>query len=56
MKYLHQLRFRFGRRQTGQTMAEYALIIALVAVVGLGAWGLLGTNITSTLNKVSSCI
>jgi Flp pilus assembly pilin Flp len=37
-------------------MAEYALIVTLVGVVGLAAWALLGTNITSTINNVASCI
>jgi Flp pilus assembly pilin Flp len=56
MKRVHQLWSRCTRFQTGQTMAEYALIVALVAVVGLAAWALLGTNITSTINKVASCV
>lgn len=40
--------------QRGQTMAEYALILAAVAVVVFAGYQLLGTNIQSALNKVDS--
>jgi len=40
----------------GQTMAEYGLIVALVAVVTIGAWTLLGGNITSTINTIAGKI
>jgi pilus assembly protein Flp/PilA len=36
------------------TAIEYALIAALIAVVIIGALSLLGTNISSTFNAVSS--
>lgn len=39
-----------------QTMSEYALILSLVAVVGLAAWALLGTNITALINQIAGCI
>jgi len=35
------------REETGQTMAEYGLILALVAVVVITAITLLGNNITT---------
>jgi len=38
----------------GVTAIEYALIAALIAVVIIGAVTLLGKNISSTFNKVSS--
>ena len=40
----------------GQTMAEYGLIVALVAVVSVVAWGLLGTNITNTISAIAGNI
>jgi Flp pilus assembly pilin Flp len=40
----------------GQTMSEYALILALIAIVGLTTWALLGTNIVSLIGEVASCI
>jgi Flp pilus assembly pilin Flp len=42
--------------QSGQTMTEYALILAVVAVVAVATYITLGTTITSTLNKVISCL
>lgn len=36
------------------TAIEYALIAALIAVVIIGALSLLGTNISTTFNTVSS--
>ncbi len=53
-----QLMVRSGLRESerGQTMSEYALILALVVIVGLTTWALLGTNITSVISKVASCI
>jgi Flp pilus assembly pilin Flp len=44
------------REAKGQTMAEYALIVALVSVVSVAAWTLLGTNITATINSVAGKI
>jgi Flp pilus assembly pilin Flp len=42
------------KREEGQTMAEYALILALVAVVAIGAFKLLGNNISSKVSKIAS--
>jgi len=43
---------RFDKRAV--TAIEYALIAALIAVVIIAALNLLGTNISSTFNKVAS--
>jgi pilus assembly protein Flp/PilA len=40
----------------GQALAEYALIIGLIAVVCIVALGLLGNNISSALSKVAACV
>ena len=45
-----------GGSERGQTMAEYALIMALVVIVGLSAWALLGTNITAAINQIAACV
>lgn len=37
-------------------MAEYALIGALVAVVAIGAFTLLGGNITSVISQIAGAI
>jgi Flp pilus assembly pilin Flp len=44
---------RLASRQQGQALIEYALIISLIAVVGIGALSLAGTNIKTLLNKVA---
>jgi len=56
MERVYQLWSRYGRLQRGQTMAEYGLIVALVAIVAIGAWALLGTNIKTAINYIASCI
>lgn len=42
--------------EEGQGLAEYGLILALVAVVVVGAVTLLGTNVGNTLTSVASSI
>ncbi|MFI5273906.1 MAG: Flp family type IVb pilin [Ktedonobacterales bacterium] len=43
----------FGRRSRGQGLVEYALIIALVAVVVIGTLILLGPQIASNFKNFS---
>lgn len=40
----------------GQGLVEYALILALVAVVAIAALYTLGTNINNTLSKVNASL
>jgi pilus assembly protein Flp/PilA len=47
---------RFGRDEEGASLAEYGLLLALIAVVCIAAVSLLGTNITSIFNTVASTI
>ena len=44
---------RIARREDGQTMAEYAVILTVIAVAVLVALGLLSGNISSVLNSVA---
>ena len=46
----------FLRRQKGQAMVEYGLIIALIAIVVIIALIALGGKLTSLFNNVSSQI
>jgi Flp pilus assembly pilin Flp len=53
--YVQTFLGRFDREE-GQTMAEYAVILTVIAVAVLVALGLLSTNITKVLNSVASAI
>jgi pilus assembly protein Flp/PilA len=45
-----------ARMEQGQTLAEYALILGLIAVVSIVAVTLLGNNVSSLMNTVASTI
>jgi Flp pilus assembly pilin Flp len=44
------------RNTRGQTMTEYALILAAIAVVAWGAYSLMGNNIGSLASGVDSAL
>jgi Flp pilus assembly pilin Flp len=44
------------RRSRGQSLTEYGLILALIAVFCIGALKLLGTNVSSKLNNLAQTI
>ena len=46
------LRVLVGHAQTGQSMVEYAVIVALVAIVAMGAIQLLGGGITTVFQNI----
>jgi Flp pilus assembly pilin Flp len=57
---MNHLQLFFGRlaqelrkRQDGQALIEYALIISLVAVVAIAGLQLTGTNVKGLLNHVA---
>lgn len=56
MSTLKQLIKRFIKDDTGASMAEYGLLIALIAVVCLAAVTLLGTAISSVFNEIALAI
>jgi pilus assembly protein Flp/PilA len=52
---------RFTRRirvaeETGQTMAEYGVILALVTLAVLAAITLLGTNVSSAFENIANLL
>ncbi len=47
---------RFFNREEGQSLAEYALILALIAVVAIAALTLLGSNVASTLSNIATAV
>jgi Flp pilus assembly pilin Flp len=44
------------RAEGGQTMTEYALILAAVAIVAIVGYLALGTSITTLVNNVIGCL
>jgi pilus assembly protein Flp/PilA len=48
-------RDRLGREE-GQALVEYALILALIAVVTLAVLQAIGVNVSTILNKVSTSL
>ncbi len=44
------------RDEEGQGLAEYGLILALIAVVAIAALQLLGGNISNTLSELANSI
>lgn len=53
---LHSVSRRFQDKEKGATAVEYALIIALIAVVIIGTVTALGTQITTAFGKVSTAV
>jgi pilus assembly protein Flp/PilA len=41
------------RSEEGQTMAEYGILIAVIAIIVVGAAAILGTQITGVFNSTS---
>ncbi len=46
----------FDRDDDGQGLAEYALILALIAIVAIVALLFLGTNISTILSRVGQSV
>lgn len=44
------------RGEDGQDLAEYGLVIALIAIVAIAALTLMGTSISSSLSQVAGSI
>jgi len=42
--------------EKGQALAEYGLILALIAVICVGALTLLGTNVRDTLGTITAAL
>jgi pilus assembly protein Flp/PilA len=51
-----QLFTRFIRDESGATAIEYGLIVALIAVVIIGAVTTLGTNLNTSLSTAGNAI
>jgi pilus assembly protein Flp/PilA len=47
---------RFVREEEGASLAEYGLLLALIAIVCMAGMTILGTNINGLFNSVSSTV
>jgi len=54
--YLLQLINRFRRNEDGAALAEYGLLVALIAVVCVVAVTALGTQVSTAFSKIASSI
>ncbi len=43
-------------REEGQDLAEYGLVVALIAIVAIAALTLMGTSISTSLSQVAGSI
>ena len=53
---MRQLIVRLIENDAGVTAIEYGLIAALVAVVCIAVWQLLGTSLSSTFNSIAGSV
>ena len=51
---LIRLYARYGRRERGQTMAEYVVVLGIISVGILVALGALGGSVSGQISSVSS--
>ncbi len=47
---------RFARNELGATAIEYGLIVALIAVVIIGATTAVGSNLSTSFNTIASSV
>lgn len=47
---------RFFKREEGQSLAEYALLLALIAIVAIAALNALGTQISTILQSIATAL
>lgn len=56
MKALVELVSRISGREEGQTLAEYGLLLAFIAVVVIVAATLLGANISTLFSEIATSL
>mgnify|MGYP000843570498 FL=1 len=53
---VNYVRARFGDTEKGASLVEYALLVALIAVVFIAAVALIGGNASDTLNEAGQSV
>ena len=57
MKFIHaKVKSFLVRKEEGASMAEYGLLIALIAVVCIASVGFIGTNLAARFSTVATAI
>lgn len=56
MRVVGRIRGRFRHFMRGQTMTEYALILAAVAIVVYATYQVMGNDIGSLVNKINTAL
>lgn len=56
LTYMSAYMGKYIKNEKGQAMVEYGLIIALIAVVVLGAVALIGTNLLAKFGEINDAI
>ncbi len=56
MQLVSALISHLGREERGQGLAEYALILALIAIIAIAALVFLGNQISGILNVVGNSV
>jgi pilus assembly protein Flp/PilA len=56
MSKLHAAAVKFVREEEGASLAEYGLLLALIAVVCIAAINVLGTKISSMFSNVAGAV
>ena len=56
IKHMHWRAWAFLTRDEGQGLTEYALILALIAIVAVATVSLLGGKVTSALSTVGRSV
>ena len=55
-KFVAKFQTRLAAREQGATAVEYGLMVALIAIVIIGAVTFLGGNLNTLFNKVASSV
>lgn len=56
VKMIKKIKSRFKQNKKGQTLVEYALILAFIAVVSIIVLQALGTQVKSKFSQISSAL
>jgi pilus assembly protein Flp/PilA len=56
MKNLMQKMKSLSKKEKGATMVEYAIMVALIAIVAIAMIQGVGKNVNTTFNKVNSAL